>query len=461
MYNHIHKKIEDINNKEKLIDSGDKILVALSGGADSVALLLALKEFYPSVSLFACHVNHMLRGNEADRDMHFAEKLCKDNGIQIEILKTDVNAYAKTQGLSTELAARKVRYDFFVKVCKKHGINKVATAHTLSDNAETVLFNLTRGTGLHGLCGIPAKRTLEDGIMLIRPILYVSRSEIEEYLAKREQDFVTDSSNLTDDYTRNYFRHKIVPLLKEINPSFEESLKNTCATVKDVQIFIDKSVNNNVSDDIGILASLDNCLLTGAIIKLYEKSTCNTSIENVHVNAIAALVKNHASGMTSGKEICLPCNISAVIDENKLKFIPTVRNKIQTDTSYCIKLEKGLNIIENSGFAISVSDAETNSIPEGFEFCFGFALDSSVLDGDIYARSRQDGDSILSCGMNKKVKSLFTQKKISSDLRARLPFLCDNAGILAIPGICLCDRIRKCKKENNNIYIYVYSNTTK
>lgn len=461
MYSLIYKKIEEINNKEKLFDTGDKILVALSGGADSVALLLALKEFYPELSLFACHVNHMLRGDESDRDMLFAEKLCKDNDIPIEILKTDVGAFAENEGISTELAARKIRYDFFVKVCHKLGINKVATAHTLSDNAETVLFNLTRGAGLKGLCGIPAKRQLDDDITLIRPILYVSRSENEDYLAKRNIEYVTDSSNLTDDYTRNYFRHKIVPLFKEINPSFEENLKNTCTTIKDVQIFLDKSVNNNISDDVNVLSSLDDCLLKGAIIKLYEKSIGNTLIENVHVNAIATVIKNHASGASLGKEICLPGCISAVIDANKFKFIPTIRNKNKINTSYSIKLKKGLNVIDGSGFAVLVSDKTTDTVLNGYELYYSFSADSSVFDGDIFVRNRHQGDTILTKGMNKKVKSLFTQNKTSEDLRARLPFLCDNLGIIAIPGICLCDRIKAKKNKNNCIYIYVYSRTTK
>ena len=142
MLNLIHSKIKEINAKENLFNENDKILVAVSGGADSVALLLSLKEFYPELSLYACHVNHMLRSDEADRDMHFVQNLCSTLGIPLEILRTDVAAIAKETGLSTELAARNVRYDYFSEVCQKYGCQKIATAHTLSDNAETVLFNI-------------------------------------------------------------------------------------------------------------------------------------------------------------------------------------------------------------------------------------------------------------------------------------------------------------------------------
>ena len=142
MYSNIHLKIAEANGKYAMFEENSSVLVALSGGADSVCLLSAIHMFYPKVKLVACHVNHMLRGDEADRDEQFVRELCEKYGIELEVLKTDVAAFAKAEGLSTELAARKVRYGFFEDVCKKHGINLVATAHTSSDNAETVLFNL-------------------------------------------------------------------------------------------------------------------------------------------------------------------------------------------------------------------------------------------------------------------------------------------------------------------------------
>ena len=177
----IFEKIKQANEKYSLFPERAKILVALSGGADSVTLLLALKEYFPDLMLYACHVNHMLRAEEADRDSLFAKELCGRLGIPIEILKTDVAKAAKEKSLSTELCAREIRYGFFEKVCKKYGITLVATAHTASDCAETVLFNLARGSTLPGLCGIPPKRNLCDGIEIIRPLIFVSRDEIEEY----------------------------------------------------------------------------------------------------------------------------------------------------------------------------------------------------------------------------------------------------------------------------------------
>ena len=462
MNNSIQKKIEELNSKEKLFDgNGSRILVALSGGADSVALLLSLKEFYPKICLYACHVNHMLRGVEANRDMDFSVELCNSLNIPIDVLKTDVNAYAQKSGLSTELAARNIRYDFFAELCKKHGINTVATAHTLSDNAETVLFNLSRGTGISGLCGIPAKRPLNDSVTIIRPLLFVSRNEIEEYLAQKNQPYVTDSSNLTDDYTRNFFRHQVVPLFKKINPSFEESLKNTCITLKDTQIFIDENVNNNISDNVKHLSCLNNCILSGVIMKLYSQYTGYTLLEKVHIDSVISLIKNHSSGVSNGSEVCLPGCISAVIDGGCLVFKKTERNKTENISSYEVVLNKGFNIISNSGYAVTLSDDEVKTIPQGYDIYAEYAVDRSLITGKLTARNRRDGDKILCCGMNKKIKALFTQNKTSADLRNRLPFLCDDSGIIIVPKICISDTIKtKTLIENNILYIYIYSQTT-
>ncbi len=460
----IFRKITEANNRYSLFSKKDKVLVALSGGADSVALLVALKEYFPALDVYACHVNHMLRGDEAERDCDFAVKLCNDKNIPIEVLKADVGAYARDNGLSTELAARKIRYDFFEDVCRKHGINLVATAHTLSDNAETVLFNLARGTSLDGLCGIPPKRELTEGITLIRPLICVSRNEIEEYLSERNQEYVTDSSNLTDDYTRNIFRHRIVPELKKINPSLEQSIGNTCASLRETQIFIDKTANNSITDDINVLGSLDDCLLHRTIIMLYKKSTGKTLLENVHITAISAQIKNACANKTGKRiEVCLPDKISAIIDGGHLSFCPTVRNTENPNlTSYKITLGMGENIISGTGFAVFLSNSESlPSIPAGYSLYDSTVLDTSLLQGELYVRNRASGDTVKSGGMTKKVKELFIHKKIPAGERNALPFVCDSSGILYIPKTAVCDRHKKAgASENNKLRIFIYYSGT-
>lgn len=460
MYNTIQSKIEEANKVHSLFCDNDKILVALSGGADSVALLSALRQFYPKSSLYACHVNHMLRANEADRDMEFVRELCKSKNITLEILKTDVGAFAKENGLSTELAARNIRYEFFKRVCRKHGINKVATAHTLSDNAETVLFNLARGTGLSGLCGIPAKRQLCDGISIIRPLIFVKRDEVEAYLKDIGQDFVTDSTNLTDDYTRNFFRHRVVPLFKEINPSFEDALKNTCQTARDAQIFIDKTVNNNMTDDIRILAKLDNCVLASVITKLYSDVDGSSFLESVHINAVANLIKNSAEKKSNADEICLPGKISAVIENGRLVFRKTVRTK-ETVPYYEQKLTLGLNVIEGTDYAVVLSENDLKTGIDRYKLMCKQKMNVGLLNGDLFVRNRKNGDTIRLNGMTKKVKSLFNTAKMPEKTRAVIPLICDDDGIVLIPSVAVRDKVKAADTdENNNLYIYVYSQAT-
>ncbi|MDE7293582.1 MAG: tRNA lysidine(34) synthetase TilS, partial [Oscillospiraceae bacterium] len=181
------------------------VVAALSGGADSVCLLLVLKKLRERLNfaLSAVHINHNLRGEESDRDRDFCLRLCEREGIPIRVYSVNAAEYAEKKGYSTEEAARILRYDCFEKESERLSGALIATAHNMGDNTETVLFNLTRGTGVRGLGGIPYKR---DNI--IRPLLDVSREEIEKYLEAHGQDFVTDSTNLTDDYTRNRIRHR-------------------------------------------------------------------------------------------------------------------------------------------------------------------------------------------------------------------------------------------------------------
>ena len=221
-------KIRNTINRYDMLRKGDTVVVGLSGGADSVALLhilLSLREEY-CLTLFACHINHNLRGEESDRDEAFVKNLCESLSVPLEAVSINVKEQVSPHE-SLEETARKLRYREFQRICTEKAA-KLATAHTASDNAETVLINMLRGTGTKGLSGIPPVR---DNI--IRPLIRCSREEIEEYCEKNSLTFVTDSSNLTDDYTRNKIRHNIIPLLKEINPSFIGAAARMTAIVGD------------------------------------------------------------------------------------------------------------------------------------------------------------------------------------------------------------------------------------
>ena len=191
MKSELAAKVERTIRKFHMAVKGERLLVGLSGGADSAALLLCLNELGYDVS--ACHVNHCIRGEEADRDQHFCERLCEGLGIGITVRRVDVPAYCRANPVSEEEGARLLRYNALQEI----SADKICTAHNLDDCLETTLFNLARGSGLKGIASIPPVRG-----NIIRPLIECSREEIEAYLAERGQNFVTDSTNLLDEYSR-------------------------------------------------------------------------------------------------------------------------------------------------------------------------------------------------------------------------------------------------------------------
>ena len=222
MDNNFIDKVLSAIAKNKMLDGAERVCVALSGGADSVSLLTALcsvKDDF-GVDVCACHLNHGLRGEESDSDEQFCRELCGSMEVPLYAKKIDVSA-AVQKHESVEEAARKARYEFFEEALAHFGGSVLATAHNAGDNAETVLLNLTRGTGLKGLCGIPPVRSLSASgeLRVIRPLIYCERGEIEEYLRSIGQGYVTDKTNLSEDYTRNRIRRRVLPELAEMNPS--------------------------------------------------------------------------------------------------------------------------------------------------------------------------------------------------------------------------------------------------
>lgn len=209
--------VRETVSRYDMIPRGSRVIACLSGGADSVCLLRVLNMLRNELdfSLYAVHVNHCLRGEESDRDMRFCEELCKGLDIPLSVYHVDVKGYCEEKGTSTEEGARILRYGAFDEESQKLGGALIATAHNKGDNCETVIFNLARGTGIRGLRGIPPIR---DSI--IRPLLGVTRAEIEDFLTSLGQGFVTDSTNLTEEYSRNVIRHRVVPVLEGINVNF-------------------------------------------------------------------------------------------------------------------------------------------------------------------------------------------------------------------------------------------------
>lgn len=229
------KKIAHFIEQHKLLSKDKKYIVALSGGADSVCLLLVLQRLGYDVE--AAHCNFKLRGEEADRDEQFCVELCKKNDIKIHLVHFDTNFYAISHKISIEMAARELRYSYFENLRKDIGADAVCVAHHQNDCAETVILNLVRGTGIQGLAGIQPKR---DNI--VRPLLCVSRDEIESFLAREGQDFITDSTNLDDLYVRNKIRLNIIPMMEKINSAAVQNIVKTAIRLSEANKVFSHSI---------------------------------------------------------------------------------------------------------------------------------------------------------------------------------------------------------------------------
>lgn len=232
----LNKKISDFIDKYKLLDKQEKYLVALSGGADSVALLLVLKQL--GYNIEAVHCNFHLRREESDRDENFCKELCYKYNVEFHLAHFDTETYAKLHKESIEMTARELRYGYFERLRHDIGAAGICVAHHRDDSVETILINLIRGTGLHGLTGISPR----NGYIL-RPMLCVCRDEIINFLTLFEQDYVVDSTNLMDNFVRNKIRLNILPLMKEINPAVHENIFKTSQRLREAEKIIETSIN--------------------------------------------------------------------------------------------------------------------------------------------------------------------------------------------------------------------------
>ena len=236
-------KVRKYITEHQLLNESQRYIVALSGGADSVCLLLVLKELGFHVD--AVHCNFHLRGEESDRDEAFCMHICQELNIHLHRVHFDTNEYASLYHLSIEMAARELRYKFFEQLRRDIGAAGICVAHHRDDSVETLLINLIRGTGIHGLTGI-----MPVNGKIIRPLLCVSREEIVEYLALRHQKYVIDSTNMQDTFVRNKIRLKVLPLMREINPSVSENITKTAERINEAVKVFDEAISQKSNEAI-------------------------------------------------------------------------------------------------------------------------------------------------------------------------------------------------------------------
>ena len=320
------KNVLEFIKKNRLIENGERILIGLSGGADSVCLthiLYSLKSEL-NIELFAAHVNHGIRGEEAKRDEEFAKNFAKSLDIPIFIKHADVITEAKNRGVSEEMCGRQIRYEFFEETVKEHNINKIATAHNKNDTVETVLMNFIRGSSLAGLCGIPAKRG-----NIIRPILPLTREAIIAYVNENKLDYVTDSTNLETVYTRNKIRLDLIPYLEQhFNTNFTNTVYHSSDVLYREHQFLEekaRAIYQQVATegDSSVMLSLapllenEDVMVKRTIRYAYYQMCC--SGECISYRQTERLYQLCIDGK-KGKQISLPGGIVALLSGEFLVF---------------------------------------------------------------------------------------------------------------------------------------------
>lgn len=382
-------KLRAFNREQQLINPGDSIVCAVSGGADSMALLWAmylLKEEW-KLDLSAAHFNHHLRGEESDRDEAFVRSFCEGYGIPLRVGSAEVKPGKK--GL--EAAARDARYAFLRALP-----GKIATAHTADDNAETILMHLVRGTGLKGLGGISP----QNGAV-IRPMLSTTREEVLAFLDEYCVEYIDDSSNASDAFLRNRLRHHVMPLLKTENPRLSENLSAMALRLRlDEQALADQAVLES-PPDIHQLRGMSPAVRSRALEQFLKHSGVKEP-EAVHIRQAEALVFSENPSARAS----FPGGIT--IERN----YDTLQKAEQPQHLICEFTMADAKEIVNTPHIFTVNPV-----------------------GTVYVRSRQSGDTIRLSGGTRSVKKLFIDRKIPAARRDSIPILCDDAGILGIPGI--------------------------
>jgi len=411
------------------------VLIALSGGADSMALLYALVALRETLSLklVAAHVHHGLRGAEADRDAAFVREQCEKLHIPCETLFANVLEQRQT-GEGVEQAGRRIRYAFFERLREQYNLDYIATAHHADDNLETVLLHLTRGSGLHGLCGIP-----QTSGCIIRPLLSVSRTEIEAYCAENEIPFVVDSTNIDTAYSRNRMRCEVVPQLKAVNPQVVEAVTRMTANLREEDAFLEDLTTRALQDAVdgdGYLRVklLDTPLplLKRALKRIAELAGGDP--EEKHILLLAEALQN-------GGAVQIPGEVRILV--SKTHLIVDAPQKLTPYLEQPFKVGDTVEIGNTTYTAVCLSVEEFKEKQNVHKNVLKFVCDYDKIVGSMYIRGRKAGDRFHPVGgVGKSLKKFFNENAVPLTDRGSVPVVCDQEGIILLVGYSCDDRVR-------------------
>ena len=440
------EKAKKAINEYKMLENASTVVVGLSGGADSVCLLhvlYTLKDEY-KLKLIASHVNHGIRGEEAENDALFSKNFAETLGADFKLLKVDCVKEARENGETTEEAGRRIRYEFFYSLCEDEN-TVIATAHNSNDNLETVVFNITRGSALSGAKGIPPKR---DNI--IRPLIFCSRAEIEGYCKENNLSFVTDSTNLSDDYTRNRIRHNVLPELEKVNSNAIEAFTRFSESVR-----IDDDYLDSVAENALEKAKLSECS--------YSTEAINSLHPSIKRRVIFKVINRFSEELPDSKKInlVLSCisenskiqlykNCYCESKENELKFFKNDNNK------ECEKQEP--KILECENFSVNFGgytvkgEYFSKTSQKINDLLLDNLIDCDTINGNLILRTRNEGDKITlrKRKVTKTLKKLFIEENIPKEKRDLIPVISDDNGVVWVSGFGV-NKNNAVKEDTKNI----------
>lgn len=455
-----HKALDTVK-KYNMLTKGDSIVCGVSGGADSTALLLfmcSIREMY-NLNIFAVHVHHGIRGKEADDDCRFVEKLCQSLDVPLTVKKYDIIKISKQSGLSEEETGRKARYYEFKKECEKHENCKIAVAHNMNDQAETVLMRLCRGAGLSGLCGI---RPVRGNI--IRPLLFCSRSEIEDYLKDEKQGFRNDSTNFIEEYTRNKIRLRVLPYLeKNINSAAAKNIANAASILTEDELFIE-NVADKAFKNVLIEACKEKAVLDADKFSVYDRviqkriirkaagivKSDIKDISNIHIDEVLKL-----STMDKG-HFDLPNGIKADARYGKISL--SLNSDVSESTEYSYELtEDNIIYVKEAGLFFELTRKNKKN-ESNFNYLYTKSFDYDKIIGVVHVRTRKENDkiSINKNGNSKKIKKLFIDCKIPSEKRDSISLIAFSNEVIWAVGIRSGTYYEATESTKNVCYINIW-----
>lgn len=453
--------------QHQMLQKGDRIIVAVSGGPDSICLLHLLSSIKDefALELYAAHVNHCLRGKESEGDEAYVRDFCKSIGIPLYTKKVDINEYAKNKKLSSETAGREVRYLFFSELLEKLKADKIALAHNANDQAETMLMRIMRGTGIEGLLGI---KPIREGIY-IRPLLFLTRKEIERYCKENQLNPRIDSSNLQNIYNRNKIRLELIPYIQEnFNKDIIQSLNRLSMLITADNDFIEQeselryeSYSKRENKKVILVKEAFNekeAIITRMLrMAIRDIKGDLNNFEAKHIYDVMAL-----QSQGTGKSIMLPGGITAdnTYGDISLYYRSKEKDLIKAEVFEIIDTNK-LETAEKSGTAIQIRLKETD-----YEIKFSFEdkglglnlkkdnfvkfFDYEKIKSKIIIRTRKEGDKFTPYGMKgqKKLKDFFMDEKIPKDQRDTIPLLCFDEEIAWVVGYRVSENFKVTKDTN-------------